>query len=42
MKFLIFLLVIMFVVVTLGLVDLEISFTDGAKITYKSWLHIFD
>lgn len=41
MKFLIFLLVIMFVVVTLGLIDLEISFTDGGKIKYTSWLHMF-
>lgn len=42
MKELYILLAIMFIIATLGIVDVKISFTDGTKFTYKSWLHLFD
>lgn len=35
-------LAVMFIVVTLGIVDVEMTFTDGTKFTYKGWLHLFD
>jgi hypothetical protein len=41
MKMLWFMLVVIFVIITLGIVDVKISFTDGTTITHRSWLHLF-
>lgn len=35
-------LAIMFIVVTLGIVDVEMSFTDGTRFRYRSWIHLFN
>lgn len=34
-------LAVMFIVATLGFVDVEMDFTDGSRFTYKGWLHLF-
>lgn len=41
MKALWIMLAVMFVIVTLGIIDVEMSLTDGTKFTYKSWLRLF-
>ena len=33
-------LAIIFIIITLGIIDVEMSFTDGTRLTYKSWLHL--
>lgn len=35
-------LAVMTVVVTLGMVDVEMRFSDGTKFTYRGWLHLFN
>lgn len=34
-------LAVMFIIITLGFVDVEMDFTDGSKLTYKGWSHLF-
>lgn len=34
-------LVIIFIILTLGIIDVEMDFTDGSHIIYHSWLHAF-
>lgn len=42
MKILWILLALVFIILTLGIIDVEIGFTDGSHITYHSWLHMFN
>lgn len=39
MKRLYMLFAIIFIVLTLGFVDLEMEFTDGSTFKYHGWLH---
>ena len=41
MKAIWIMLAIIFIVVTFGIVDVEMSFTDGTRFTYKGWPHLF-
>lgn len=35
-------LAVMVVVVTLGMVDVEMRFSDGTEFIYHGWLHLFN
>lgn len=35
-------LAIMFIIVTLGIIDVKLKFTDGTSFIYQGWLHLFD
>ena len=41
MKIFWILLAIVFIVLTLGIVDIEMSFTDGSSFRYRGWPHLF-
>ena len=30
-----------FIIITFGIVDVEMDFTDGSRFRYRSWLHLF-
>ena len=32
---------VIFIIATLGIVDVEMDFTDGSRFRYRSWLHLF-
>lgn len=34
-------LAMVFIVITLGFVDINLKFSDGAEFNYKGWNHIF-
>ena len=41
MKILWILLAIIFIILTLGIVDVEMDFTDGSSFRYHGWPHLF-
>ena len=41
MKVLCIMLAVKFIVVTLGFVDVKITFTDGMYFKYRGWFHLF-
>jgi hypothetical protein len=41
MKGLYIALAIIFIIVTLGFVDIGIKFSDGTSFTYRGWSHLF-
>ena len=32
---------IIFIILTLGIVDVEMDFTDGSSFRYRGWSHLF-
>ncbi len=34
-------LAVMFIIATLGIIDVEIGFNDGTRFAYHSWIHLF-
>lgn len=34
-------LAVMFIIITLGFVDVEMNFTDGSRFRYRGWSHLF-
>lgn len=34
-------LTIIFIILTLGIIDVEMSFNDGSSIRYRGWPHLF-
>ena len=41
MKYIWIILALLFIVITLGILDVELTFTDGSIFRYRSWLHLF-
>lgn len=41
MKILWILLALIFIILTLGIVDVEMNFTDGSFFHYRGWPHLF-
>lgn len=41
MKIFWILLALVFIIFTLGIIDVEMSFTDGSSFRYRGWLHLF-
>jgi hypothetical protein len=41
MKIFWILLALVFIIFTLGIIDVEMSFTDGSFFRYRGWPHLF-
>ena len=41
MKIFWILLALVFIILTLGIIDVEMNFTDGSSIRYRGWPHLF-
>lgn len=42
MKKLYITIAILFIIVTLGFIDIEIKFSDGTSFAYRDWSHLFE
>lgn len=42
MKALYIILAIIFIILTLGFIDIEIKFSDGTSFAYRGWFHLFE